>query len=424
MPEKKERIEEYIIAEQITSNEYLYTLSDSRALLRYDRTSGLYRSDGETFVEALVEKLMAEYNQQENSTISFSREVIAQIKRQTYIERDLLNANPDLLVVKNGTLRLSDRCLLPHNPLELMTIGIPVRYDASARCPRIDAFLGEIVKPSDIDVLYEVCGWCLDRESNLQKVFLMVGEGGSGKSTFLNLIRALLGKENCSAVSLQQLSDSRFNMAELFGKLANVFPDLPSTGIRDISVIKGLTGGDTMMAEHKFEKPFTFMNTAKLVFSANELPRLPEDSAAIWRRFRVIEAPYQFKGVKEIGGFIDTLTAPEELSGFLNQSLDALVTLRAKNDFSTGASENVMRRRYFMRSNSVPVFIEERCVTDPKGSISKETLFQAFVQFCGENRVKPIGKNMFGARLNDMACATEAQDAYYVHIWKGITIKA
>ena len=73
-------------------------------------------------------------------------------------------------------------------------------------------------------------------------------------------------------------------MAQLSDKLANVFPDLLANGIRDAAIIKGLTGGDTMMAEHKFERPFNLKNTAKLVFSANKAPRLNEDSDAIWRR--------------------------------------------------------------------------------------------------------------------------------------------
>ena len=106
-------------------------------------------------------------------------------------------------------------------------------------------------------------------------------------------------------------------MALLDNRLANIFPDLPAAGIRDAAVIKGLTGGDTMVAENKFERPFNLQNTAKLIFSANKAPRLSEDSDAIWRRLVIVDFPNQFLGVKADSNLVDKLLPQKSCRDYL-----------------------------------------------------------------------------------------------------------
>jgi len=403
--------------------EGLKTIMDTDTLLRYDSKSGLYLRDGENFVKKKVEEIMSELDQAEFTTIGFVREVTGHIKRSTYVNREKINGDPDLLVVQNGIIRLTDQQLLPHSPKEVFTIGIPVSYATDAICPRIDSFIPQIVKPEDIALLYELVGWCLDRKSPIQKLFFLLGSGANGKSTYLNLLRKFLGPENCSAASLQGLADSRFSMAQLSDKLANIFPDLPASGIRDAAVIKGLTGGDTMLAENKFERPFNLQNTAKLIFSANKAPRLSEDSDAIWRRLVIVDFPNQFIGSQADGNLISKLTSGEELSGLLNAALEALQRLRQQKAFTVGASMESVRRKYLLNSNPVPVFIEERCGRDIKFLVTKDDLYEAFLQFCEDTGTNILGKKAFGARLNAMQIATEGQDPRHYHIWRGLKLR-
>ena len=313
--------------------------------------------------------------------------------------------------------------MLPFSPKAFITIGVPVTYTSEAKCPAIDMFFSQIVKNDDIALLYELCAWCLDRKSPIQKLFFLLGAGANGKSTYLNLLRKFLGSENCSAVSLQSLADNRFSMAMLDNRLANIFPDLPASGIRDAAVIKGLTGGDTMMAEHKFEKPFNLQNSAKLLFSANKAPRLSEDSDAIWRRLVVVDFPNQFLGSIADSNLINKITSDEELSGLLNAALEALQRLRQQKAFSAGATMESVRRQYLLNSNCVPIFVEERCERDIKASVSKDDLYEAFLQFCEDTNTSILGKKAFGARLNAMSIVVEAQDPRHLHIWRGLKLR-
>jgi putative DNA primase/helicase len=411
------------VADAILKNRSFLTFRDTEAIYKYDSESGLYVPGGETFIKEETEFLMSHLEHSGECTTHFVNEVIGHIKRLTYTERSLVNLDPDQLVLKNGVLDIATKAIREHTPQPAYTIGIPVTYQPEARCPLVDKFLTEVVIPENVPLLWELFGWCLDRGSTIQKLFFLLGGGANGKSKLLCLLENFLGKSNCSAVSIQSLSDSRFSMAQLDGKLANLCADLPATGIKDAAIIKGLTGGDSMQVEHKFEKPYSFRNTAKLVFSANRAPRICEDSDAIWRRLIVIDFPNQFMGDKDDIRLLEKISVPEELSGLLNKALDALTGLRQKGAFTASATKEDFRREYLLNSNPAPIFVAERCILERSASISKEDLYTSFVAFCEATGATLLTKRMFGARLNAMAIVSEGQNLWSIHEWRGIRLK-
>lgn len=80
---------------------------------------------------------------------------------------------------------------------------------------------------------------------------MLLGPGGNGKSTFLEVVTKMLGSDNVSAVTLQALNDDKFAPARLYGKLANVFADLPPKALTSASIFKAIVGGDTISLERK-----------------------------------------------------------------------------------------------------------------------------------------------------------------------------
>jgi putative DNA primase/helicase len=96
-----------------------------------------------------------------------------------------------------------------------------------------------------------------------------VGIGRNGKSKLLELITALLGKDNVSNQTIQSLCYNRFSLAELHRKLANISADLPSKELANTGIFKMIVGGDRLEGEHKHKDPFYFDNYAKLMFSCN-----------------------------------------------------------------------------------------------------------------------------------------------------------
>jgi len=110
-------------------------------------------------------------------------------------------------------------------------------------------------------------GYFLVPITKSQKCFAIVGAAGAGKSVLLNVLNEiLLGSGNVSNVSWQSLNE-RFKTAELFGKLANIFADLPTKNIDDNGIFKALVGEDYLTVEKKNKDPFSFQSMARLLFS-------------------------------------------------------------------------------------------------------------------------------------------------------------
>jgi len=83
---------------------------------------------------------------------------------------------------------------MPFDKKYRATIAIPVEYDTNSVCPQIDKFIGEVVEPADIDILYEMPAWCLIRNSEIQRLVLLLGNGQDGKSKYIGLLKAFLGQ--------------------------------------------------------------------------------------------------------------------------------------------------------------------------------------------------------------------------------------
>ncbi|WP_084504974.1 DNA primase family protein [Acetobacterium malicum] len=151
------------------------------------------------------------------------------------------------------------------------------------------AFLAYCLDEQTQLLIQEIFGYLLIPETCAQKAFVFVGEGGAGKSTLLSVAQdVLLGLDNVSNIPWQNLGD-RFKTAELFGRLGNMFADLPSKSIEDNGLFKSITGEDFITAERKNKDPFSFKATARLVFSCNSLLKnLGDRSEAFYRRLIIV----------------------------------------------------------------------------------------------------------------------------------------
>jgi len=395
------------------------TIRDTEQVLWYSPI-GVYRFDGESVIKELTQDWLEELGLAGDATTYFVNQVVDYIRRSTYIDREELNADPNILVVKNGVIDLRTGTLHPHDKKYKATIRIPVAYDASAQCPLINRFIGEVVEDRDKPLLYEIPAWCLMRQSKIQRLVLLLGEGANGKSTYLEMLRKFLGQGNCSAYSMQYLADNRFATAGLFGKLANIHADLPSSALRQTAQLKMLTGGDSIEAEKKFKDSFSFVNTAKLIFSANQPPEFNEDTLAIWRRFTIIDFPFRFIGESADKNLLEKVTAQSELSGFLNQVLYGLKRLQKNNDFSYARTIEETRSKYMLISNPVEAFVDMCCEFSPWGIIAKEDLYQAFQKFCEEHKLAGMNKKAFGHKLKQ----THRYDVNEERgLWRGISLK-
>jgi putative DNA primase/helicase len=231
-----------------------------------------------------------------------------------------------------------------------------------------------------------------------QKAFVFVGAPNAGKSTLLSIAQdILLGAENVSNIPWQGLAD-RFNKAELFGKLANIFADLPSKAIDDGGMFKALTGEDSIIAERKNRDPFTFRPYARFLFSCNDLPKNYADrSDGFCRRLIIIRFDKSVPVEKRDPNLLERIAA--ERDGILTWALEGLRRLIAANYiFSETDRTRLELQRYKVESNSVLAFAEEYCVTG-SGFTPREELYARYKDYCTGSGMKSMSQTRFNGEL-------------------------
>jgi len=197
-------------------------------------------------------------------------------RRTEEINRD---SNKHIINFQNGLFDVYMKELMPHTPTHLSIRQLNVSFDLNAECPQFLKFISEVVRPDDVPLIQEIMGYLLAPFTEAQKVFILYGPSRTGKSTLLRIVEGIIGMQNISHVTMQKL-DGRFDTQSLHGKLLNLFSDLPAKPLEDIGIFKALSGEDTVYADKKGKDPFSFVNKARLIFSANHLPKVREVSDA------------------------------------------------------------------------------------------------------------------------------------------------
>jgi putative DNA primase/helicase len=286
--------------------------------------------------------------------------------------------------VQNGRLEWAMGALTPHTSAVFTTVQLPLAYEPEATCPTFDRYLHTTFDPDVPPLIEELLGWCLVPDTRWETAVMLAGEGANGKSVFLDLVGYLLGAANVSNVALQDLEENRFRVAELYGKLANVFADLDARGLQSSSMFKTLVTGDYVTAERKHQLPFRFRNTAKLLFSANRIPSSRDRTHAFYRRWLIIPFTRTFDGV---GGnptpdkaLRAKLTA--ELPGIFNRALHGLQRLTLNEAFTQSISVVEAKQAYIRSNDNVRVFLEECVLADTHETIVKKEFYQVYETWC------------------------------------------
>ncbi|AXH52059.1 phage/plasmid primase, P4 family [Clostridium perfringens] len=335
---------------------------------------------------------------------------------------DDFNRNPYLVNVRNGLLDIRDMSFKEHTPSYLSTVQLNVEYNPQVDCPQFKKFLNEVLDCKLIPLVQEIVGYLLTTNTASQKAFVFWGPARTGKSTLLWVVEyLLLGKKNVSNIPWQEIGD-KFKTAELLGKLANVFSDLPSKSIDDTGIFKVVTGEDYLMAEKKNKNPFKFKPFARLVFSCNELPRNYVDrTEGFYRRLIIVPFNRQIEKSK-----IDKALKykfQREKEGILNWALEGLKRLYENNfEFSENELTDGVKKEYKRENNNVISFVEECCELDSLFSCSRIELYEAYKEFCVEAGLKALSQIKFNKELEGNFNITRSRSGK-LRSWNGVRIK-
>lgn len=194
--------------------------------------------------------------------------------------------SPGVLPLRNGVLDLATRELMSHSPSYQFTWQLPFEYDPQGTCEPIIEWLlfTQAGNEQRVQVLQAYLKAIVCGRTGLQRFLELIGPGGTGKSTFVNLAIALIGLENCHVTDLQRLEKNRFETANIFGKRLVYITDSERYA-GEVSVFKALTGQDPLPYERKYKQAETsFLPTAMVVLAANEPVSSADYTSGLQRR--------------------------------------------------------------------------------------------------------------------------------------------
>lgn len=375
------------MAKTIMNDYHFVTHEDSEELYVYD--GGIYKPKGEMIVKREAQRRLGKYVK-----THYVNESLGAVKRENYVPSEKFNNPDDGIVVENGLLDIKTRKLKEHSPEIVHLSKIPWRYDPERDCPKVKQFVSEIVHKSDVKLIQEMFGYCLLKDYPYAKTFMLLGGGANGKSTLIKLLEEFLGRDNISNVSLQEILDKRFTRIDLFGKLANTHADLPSKKLEDTGIFKMLTGDDTVRGEKKYQDSFQFRNYAKLIYSANELPKTSDRTDAFYRRWIVIDFPHQFMDddKKTDPSLPHSIIDEEEMSGVLNWALDGLDRILKQNGFSHTKTRKDIKQKWMKETDSLRAFVQIACECKRGTYVLKNDFYEIYKAFCDENDIYTVKK--------------------------------
>ncbi len=332
-------------------------------------------------------------------------EVLAYL--EIMIRENTPTSNANLIAFKNGIYNIADDNFIPFSPEIIITNKINWDYNPHAYSEITDNTLDKIACNDENirALLEEAAGFCFFRRNELGKAFILTGTGSNGKSTYLNMLKYMLGKQNISSLDLKKLGD-RFSTVMLFGKLANIGDDISDEFIMDASIFKKIVTGETIDAEQKGQPKFEFEPYAKLFFSANNVPRMGKgrDSSSILRRLVII--PFDAKFNSDDPDFNphigDVLKSQESMEYLIQLGLKGLKRIIKTKKFSSSEKVQKELEEYEESNNPILGFIREVELDDEFKIENEPTkdVYKRYQEYCLSNNLQPMSNIEFSKQVN------------------------
>ena len=265
-------------------------------------------------------------------------------------------------------------------------------YDPDADCPRFRQMLIDLQPEQSMrDMLQMMMGLCLVPETKYAKFWILYGNGGTGKSTFLRILKRVVGADNCCNVPLLDLQD-KFSLWPLAERLVNIVEELqPDDKFGSIRYVedrfKNMVSGGDIPVERKGRDRTEAKCLARHVFACNQLPIFGDRSDGLWDRMIIVPFEQRIRNTgKMILDFDETLV--DELPGILNFALIGLAKLRRLDRFPEPEACLQAKAEHRDRCDQDSLWVRENLVRDDNlvtGKCFVSTVYDSYRKFLVAN---------------------------------------
>lgn len=370
-------------------------LKNNNHIVKIDGQMHIYKDgiyvNGARYIESEMIKVIPNLNRSKRAEVLTYLDIM--------IGDDIKPSEAKYIAFKNGVYNIENDEFSEFSPDYIIMNKIDSDYMPDAYCEITDRTLDKLAchDPEIRMLLEEVIGYTFYRRNELRKAFILIGDKANGKSTYLDMIKTMLGDRNTTALDLKELGD-RFKTAELFGKLANIGDDIGDEFIPNPAVFKKIVSGDRVNAERKGQDPFDFNNYAKPLFSANNMPRIKDKSGAVLSRLIIIPFNATFSADDpDYDPYIKyKLRAPESMEYLIQLGIAGLKRVLRNRKFTTSAKVVKELEEYEENNNPILLFFKE----EPKiENESTKAVYAKYAEFCAANSFNPMSNIEFSKQV-------------------------
>lgn len=391
--------------------------SDLKNFWIYQPSNGLFQQTPSTvLIEAVSERLLTISREikclglVKNIKIALVNEALKSLEGILQKEYPQFQKLANIIHCKNGVIKFveNDLRFTRFSPLFLSRNQISIVFDTKAHCPRFLEFLKQSMDSEDIDLFQKYFGMTLLGHNFAQRLLILYGIGGAGKTTLVKIVQGIIDPINCCELRTQHLG-KQFESFRYRGKILLTGADVPGDFLMAEGAphLKAIIGGDPISVEGKgLNECFNIEGNFPLILTCNSRLRirLQEDEKAWKRRLLIIE----FKNTaieKKIPDFYKILIS-EEGSGILNWALQGLIKIQRdfKFDGDLKLSESQLKRvdSLLAESDSLMRFLIECVEKDESSTLTKKEIFEKYGEYCADQCWNPLPTAVYQKQLIDL----------------------
>ena len=320
------------------------------------------------------------------------KEIIQFLRIKTQVKPDEFDKDWYKIAVKNGILNVITGEVTTPTKTDINTIYVPWNYNPDpVYSPRIDQFMKDLTGGDFIKMqfLYQIAGYALLKRNVFEKFFIFQGDGGTGKSTYMNIVQKMIGDDsNTSHVSLADF-DKDYYLATLIGKILNIDDDVvDGKTLENTGRFKSIISGNKISVRQIYQPVITFAPYATLMFSCNKLPRIMDKTAGLYRRLILVEL--NNKVGKPDPLFMLKLT-DADMEYFLFKAVEGVKQALEEGHLRYNISEQELLRKFRCRQSPLNEWLYENNMTlgdfVDKRCLAMYNIFTSWAQENGYNKL-------------------------------------